>query len=121
MKKLTVACIILIWTNSIFTSDIDQFYANCKDDKNYGCFTSPATGCVGSKTCKFGATWTGTSETKYQVQMMTSTGVSSDYFVAMGLNTASSSMGPAPVIGCSQQFKQQPAIYFNYANHSGTV
>ena len=102
------------------TTDIDIFYEHCKDDKNYGCFTSPATGCVDNKTCKFGATWTGTSETKYQVQLMASTGVSSDYFVAMGLNTASASMGPAPVIACSQQFKQQPAVYFNFANHSGT-
>merc|ERR550532_2908947 len=92
----------------------DQFYSNCQNSKVFGCFTSPDN-CTGSKSCNFGATWKGVSEKEYQFQTIASSSTT-DSYVAIGFPDVSG-MSPAPVLGCSSQFKEA-AIYFNNAEYN---
>ena len=101
-----ISFLTLIIISSTFSSDIDQFYKNCQNSKDYGCFTT-TDDCISSKNCSFGATWIGTSETEYQFQLISTSGE----YVAVGF-PSSSSMGPAPVVACSPNFTT-PAIYYN--------
>ena len=109
-KNKSASLIDLTDHNEFFNpSGIDQFYTNCQNSKDYGCFTS-SNDCVESKNCSYGATWKGISETEYQFQTMASSSTPEKY-VAIGFPTVSG-MSPAPVIGCSSQFKEA-AIYYN--------
>ena len=100
-------------------SSLKTFYTNCQNSREYGCFISSDTidNCSDSKNCDFGATWIGESENSYKVQLMTTT----EEFVAIGFNPTASKMGPAPVVACSQKFKDLPAVYFNFGNHTGVA
>ena len=113
MLKLKVTTFLSV-ISTIYSSDIDTFYTNCQNSAQYGCFTAPDN-CVQNKTCDYGATWMGTSETIYQFQLISN---SSDY-VAIGFPNVSS-MGPAPVIGCSPKF-ESPAIYYNTASYASAA
>ena len=106
-KRSSSSSIIDLTEHNVFyiKDFLDSFYHDCNTSA-YGCFTSPAN-CTQSKSCSFGATWRGISETVYEFTLIASSG---DY-VALGFPD-SSSMGPAPVIGCSNMLKS-PGVYVN--------
>ena len=80
--------------------------------ENKGCFQTPA-GCTDD--CTLSLTWSGISETEYEVELVGKT--SAGGYVAFGLPT-SSKMGPAPVIVCSTSFTNKTAIYWNTASYT---
>ena len=106
--------ILVLCIGSAVGSKSDQFYTNCQNSAEYGCFTIPS-GCVQAKNCTLGSTWKGTSEQIYQFQMISSSTASSDY-LAIGF-PSSSAMGPAPVVACSSNFSK-PGVYYNDANYA---
>lgn len=96
-----------------YSSDIETFYSNCQDAQHYGCYTSGDPDCVSQQSCAYGATWRGSAETEYQFQLIAA--ASTNKYVAIGF-PYTSAMGPAPVVGCSQQF-QKPVYYYNTAKY----
>ena len=99
-----------------YSSDIETFYSNCQDAQHYGCYTSGDPDCVSKQSCDYGATWRGSAETEYQFQLLAAS--STNKYVAIGF-PYTSAMGPAPVVGCSEDFKE-PAIYYNTAKYESS-
>ena len=101
--------LLILSVTKTLNSEIEKFYTNCQD-ASYGCFVNGSPDCEKSKNCSFGATWKGVAVDEYQFQTIASSSTP-DKYVAIGF-PAVSGMSPAPVIGCSSQFKEA-AIYFN--------
>ena len=115
MYRTAVPVILFVnLLNRALSNEIETFYTHCQDS-SYGCFVSGEKDCEKSKSCNFGATWKGISETEYQFQTIASSSTT-DSYVAIGFPDVSG-MSPAPVIGCSSQFKEA-AIYFNNADYN---
>jgi len=91
-----------------------KFYENCQNTSEYGCFVSP-TGCEKTTNCTLGATWKASALDIYDFQLISSSGD----FVAVGFSNVST-MGPAPVVACSQHFSKA-AIYFNNKDYDSAA
>ena len=108
--------LLLFLTGSSNGSKTDQFYNNCQNSEEFGCFTFPD-GCAKTKNCTLGSTWKGTSAEIYQFQLISSSTKATDYS-ALGFPSIQA-MGPAPVIACSSNFTQ-PGVYFNNAKYDSS-